>query len=108
MKVSRVDDLFKVFRITGPKHNYLGLAVSVNAPETVLVVKRRKEGEVDSIDELQLVQAVDDGLRDGSDKTGPRLFAQRIEYVPSDTPEYSVYRMLAFAIAECAHKEMSE
>lgn len=102
MKVTYSDGLYKCSRITGPKHNYLGLKLSDEQPAEVLVFARQLGGEACVIDETQMVAAVADGICEVNRYRKKHLFASYIEYVPSDTPDYSAYSHLARAIIETA------
>ena len=66
MKVTKVGNVYKVARITGPKHNFLGLTLS-GAEVPSLTVERLQvdDGGVyaGTLDEQQLVEAVRRPLR---------------------------------------------
>lgn len=105
MNVTKSDGIYKISRITGPKHNYLGLALSTIPPQTTAIIRRRLNGESDMIDESKMIAAITFGIEDANRLLNTPLFAHSIEYVPSDTPDYSAYSQLAHAIVEVASKD---
>lgn len=105
MKVTNQDGIYKASRITGPKHNYLGLKMSATPPTNTSVVPRRINDELAGIDEEQLVAAVIRGIEDANRIIAKPLYPQLIEYVPSDTPDYAAYTQLSKAIVEAASAE---
>lgn len=107
MKVTKRDDVYKASRITGPKHNYLGLRMSATPLMQPSVVPRHLNDEAKVIDEAKLVAAVIAGIEDGNRTTAMPLFAHLIEYVPSDTPDYAAYSQLAKAITEAASADFA-
>lgn len=107
MKVTKQDDVYKASRITGPKHNYLGLSMSTAPPVSTSIVPRHLNDEPTAVDETLLVEAVIAGIEDGNRTTAMPLFAHLIEYVPSDTPDYAAYSQLAKAITEAASADFA-
>jgi len=102
MNVTKVGEVFKVAKISGPKHNFLGMIVSEKPLNEVAMVPFTKDNEKSVIDESRLFAAVSEGIELENLERGTRLFAHRIEYVTSDTPVYRIYTELARAIIVAA------
>lgn len=106
MKVFKNEGMYKISRITGPKHNYLALSLTTTIPTEVIVRSRIiNECESCEIDESRLLAAVSKGVEDGNRDTGRTLSLECLEYVPSDTPDYKIYRELARAIIQSASQD---
>ena len=105
MKVTKDGNVYKVARITGPKHNFLGLTLS-GAEVPSLTVKRLQvdDGGVyaGTLDEQQLVEAVRRGVTEANQKFGTHFYITKLQYVVTDTPDPSVYSLLAQKIVEAA------
>ncbi len=106
MNVVKNDGMYKTARISGTKHNYLALAVTTIAPIKIDVRPRViHECETSDIDESKLLAAVSEGVEDGNRDTGRTLSVDCLEYVPTDTPDYKVYKELARAIIRSASQD---
>ena len=108
MRVTKVGETYKASRITGPKHNYLGMVVSLNIPEEMVVVARTLKEEEAVIDESRLVTAVQAGIEKANRAQERKLYAQSVEYVRSDTPDYQAYCDLASAIMAAAASDIGK
>jgi hypothetical protein len=108
MKVTKVGNVYKVARITGPKHNFLGLELS-GADVPSLTVERLQvdDGGVHAgtLDEQQLIAAVRRGVTEANQKFGTHFYIAKLQYVVTDTPESSVYLLLAQKIIEAAWRD---
>jgi hypothetical protein len=102
MRVSCVDGVYKASRITGPKHNYLGIRFAVAQSTSLTVAPRRLADEEPTVIEELLVEAVNAGIQSASLAIGIQLFPQTIEYVPSDTADHAAYKSLAAEITQSA------
>lgn len=102
MRVTFVDGMYKASRITGPKHNYLGISFAAKKPKDLDVLPRKLGSEEPSIVEGRLVDAVLAGLKAANQSNGVCLTPETIEYVSSDTPDYAAYFDLANMIARVA------
>ena len=99
MNVVKHEGIYKASRITGPKHNFLGLAVTPDAPPCIQCVQRRMPGDgTCEIDEARLMSAVSEGVSRANRELRSPLFVEQIEYVPTDTPDYGAYIELAKSI----------
>ncbi len=98
--------MYKTSRISGPKHNYLGLSLNTDLPTEVrvrpLIIR---EDTLFTIDEVKLMAAVSEGVRDGNRHSGRTLFIDYLEYVPTDTPDYKAYTELAKTIIQSASRD---
>lgn len=111
MKVTKDGNVFKVARITGPKHNFLGLTLS-RAEVLSLTVERLQvdDGGVyaGTLDEQQLVEAVQQGVTEANQKFGTHFYITKLQYVMTDTPDSSVYSLLAQKIVEAAWRDTTQ
>lgn len=106
MNVIKNDGMYKTARISGPKHNYLALALTAVTPTEVKIRPRIAHGcGPYDIDESKLLAAVTEGVEDGNRDTGRTLSVDCLEYVPTDTPDYQVYKELARAIIQSASQD---
>lgn len=85
-------------KITGPRHNFLGLVFS-NTP-VELEVMNLEEKKPSYINEPQLIDAVLKGVRKGNTHSNCQCKVQKILYVGSDSPWYDAYELLAFEIIQ--------
>jgi hypothetical protein len=109
MHVTKVGNVYKVVRITGPQHNFLGLAFSEDAVPS-LTVERLQVGEevARALDEPQLLAAVQRGIAEANAQFGTHFCAATVQYVVTDTPDMAVYTLLAHAIVEAAWRETTQ
>ncbi len=107
MKVTKHNDVYKASRITGPKHNYLGLRMSTSPPTEMSILPHNLNDELSVVDVTQLVDAVNAGIEESNQANAKTVFVLSIEYVPSDTPDYATYSLLAKAIAEAASSDFA-
>src|SRR5256885_1106236 len=107
MKVTRVNDVYIASRITGPKHNYLGLVLSIAPPIHTVVTQRMLDDGPGVVNEQQLVAAVTAGIDEANRSRVITLFAHSIEYVSSDTPDYAAYSLLAKTITDVASADFA-
>jgi len=107
LNVTKFNDMYKASRITGPKHNDLGLVLSRTPSMSKPVLSRTLNNETAVIDERQLVAAVVAGIEEANHSTEAPLHAPSIQYVSSDTPDYSAYSQLAKAIALKASEDFA-
>lgn len=66
-----------------------------------------RDNGASQINEEQLLAAVSEGVSIANRELGASLFVERIEYVPTDTPEYNTYQELAKAIILSAAKDFN-
>ena len=102
MKVTKTNNVYKASRITGPKHNYLGLVFTKVQPTETKLVRHTLNNEPVAIDPAQVIAAVVAGIEEANRANPTTLYADSVEYVISDTPDYAAYFQLAKAIAESA------
>ena len=100
MKFVNNAPLFKISRITGPKHNFLGLQfgdVPIDGEplvERLSVSAAEKENFLDSA----VVAQVRLGLDEARGFCKGNYWLEKIQYVPSDSPPVEIYRELAIEI----------
>jgi len=83
------------------------MVVSLSMPEEMAVVARTFRDEETVIDESMLVAAVNAGIDKANHSQARKLYAQSIEYVCSDTPDYHTYSDLAGAIIAAAASDFA-
>lgn len=96
-------DYYKVVKISGPKHNLLGIALGDASTLDVFPLPI-KAGEIARIDEQDLVAQVLSGIDEINNELGCNYSLGKIQYVPSDTPSKSVYRELVQEVLRRAHQ----
>lgn len=102
MIVTKVGDVYKASRITGPTHNYLGIVFTRVQPAEPKLIPRELNNELPTIDTTKMIAAVVAGIDEVSRASSRWLYAEIVEYVISDTPDYPAYSKLAKAITEAA------
>ncbi|MES2789002.1 MAG: hypothetical protein V4719_05230 [Planctomycetota bacterium] len=108
MKIVKDEGVYKASRIAGPKHNFLGLGITgVSPPDVQCIQRTLRDDGASQINEEQLLAAVSEGVSVANRELGASLFVERIEYVPTDTPEYNTYQELAKAIILSAAKDFN-
>jgi hypothetical protein len=111
VQVTKVGNMYKVARITGPHHNFLGLALSEEAVPS-LTVERLQVGEegrpARTLDEHQLLTAVRRGIADANQQLGTHFCVATVQYVVTDTLDVAVYALLAHHIVEAAWRETTQ
>ncbi len=101
MQYFKDHNLYKVVRVTGPTHNYLGVSFGAPGIDEVAVEPLKKSGEAgESVDEDELVQAVAAGVRLANATFGTSYQVAGIQYIPADAAMFDVYSMLANKIVE--------
>lgn len=99
--------IYRVVRITGPTHNFLGLA---------FWTPQEKEGDAVSVEPLTIKpnepvrldaedvrEEVLEGVREANAQLRANYRPSRIQFVPSDSRPAEIYRMLARRIVERLH-----
>jgi hypothetical protein len=108
MNIVKVGEVYKATRITGPQHNYLGLVLSETGVESVTIEPLSvdtSEVAVETLDDQQLLDAVQRGVTEANQALGTRFRIARLQYVPTDTPNPATYSTLAKYIVEYASRE---
>ena len=91
-------DVYKVARITGPEHNFLGIRLADADQEIDVVPLPTKSGERHQIDRDGVLAQVSQGLLEANAELGKIYAISQILFVPSDTPSSSVYRYLTIEL----------
>lgn len=94
------NDVYKVARVTGPAHNFLGLRLADDGREIDVVQLPIKVGEYNRIDRDAVLAQVKQGLVDINAQLGKAYAVSQIFFVPSDTPSTSVYRYLTVELVK--------
>jgi hypothetical protein len=100
--VYRDADCYKATKVSGPTHNYLGLrfqAESTLRPAIEPQHLKSDDGNPGRIDVQKLLESVLAGVADANQVHGAPLAVAAIQYVPTDSARYDIYRELAAAIS---------
>jgi hypothetical protein len=95
--------IFKVVRITGPTHNFLGLAFENESRGIELLTLNSSEVVRLHVDDVQ--KAVMEGVEQANNELGTNYRPSRIQFVVSDSPPAEIYRMLAYRIVHRLHSQ---
>jgi hypothetical protein len=92
-------NVYKSIKISGPKHNMLGLIFSDNndsgAIEILILDSKNEDINITSADVVEQVQA---GIEEIYQQEGVRYAVKQIQFVPSDTPSNDIYKELTIGI----------
>jgi hypothetical protein len=92
---------YKVVKVTGPRHNLLGLSFGECAEPAVIALGDDKSHAIVAEEVLQQVIS---GVDDMNAKLGTTYLVKQIQFVLSDTPSNSIYRELAQSIVKRLHE----
>lgn len=110
MQVVKVGNVYKAARITGPQHNFLGLALS-ESEVTSVTIERLAVGDCSAgsgrLDERRVIETVQQGVTAANTEFGTKFRVARLQYVPTDTPDPAAYYVLAKQIVEQARMDAS-
>lgn len=107
MQFSRKGTIYRVARITGPKHNLLGIEFQ-NSSDLVEPIVEALPAEQTSgvmLNAEEVASQVLAGISQANEGLGMSFKAIRIQYVPSDSGPVDVYRFLAAAIVEHMYQD---
>jgi hypothetical protein len=101
MNVFEHNNMFKASRISGPKHNYLGIEFSESEKDVELIEKQLPgDGKLTkSVDASELSRVVREAVAIEAQMHGQKLFVSKLEFVPTDSSDFLAYSNLAKAIA---------
>jgi hypothetical protein len=104
MNVFEHNNMFKASRVSGPKHNYLGIAFSELEKDIKLIEKQLPgDGKLaKSVDVSEMTRVVREAVAIEAEMHGQRLFVSKLEFVPTDSSDLSAYSKLAKVIAAYA------
>lgn len=92
-------NIYKAIKISGPKHNILGLALDcmgrISGCKIVVLDNKNPEINISSSDVVKQVQA---GIQEINQQFGVSYSASQIQYVPADTPSQTIYKELTMEI----------
>lgn len=90
--------IYKVARITGPSHNFLGIQLTEQEVDITTCPLPIKEGEIPRIGSDEVLSQVKTGLALVNQEAEAKYFVSLIQFVPSDTKSPGVYEMLTVAL----------
>jgi hypothetical protein len=88
------NDVYKVARITGPEHNFLGIRLADTNQGIDVVELPLKVGERRQIDTNMVLEQVVEGLQGINEELRTKYAISHVYFVPSDSPSKSVYKLL--------------
>lgn len=92
-------NIYKAIKISGPKHNILGLALDdigrISECKIVALYNKNPEINISASDVMEQVQA---GIQEINKQFGVNYAASQIQYVPADTPSQTIYKELTMEI----------
>lgn len=91
--------IYKAIRITGPKHNFLGLKFT-KSDKVPRLIDLEEKGVNSLFDVSKLQKSVILGLIEANAKFSKDIKVSEIYYVSSDTENYDAYSILTFKIIE--------
>ena len=110
MQFTRVGNLFKVARITGPSHNLLGIEFRERTDppsDDVGVEVVPAETDRTFLSSSEVRREVLLGVADANEEFGTDFVVKRIEFSPTDSPPAETYRFLARTIVDRLAKHQS-
>ena len=101
MQFIRDGEVFKVVKISGPTHNFLGLAFGGQDGTPIDVdVMDIKPDEPKRLEASEVEAEVCHGIAAANEAFGTAYRVNRIQFVPSDSPPVEIYRELAMKLIE--------
>jgi hypothetical protein len=94
MQYIKDKDIYKVARITGPTHNLLAIRLSNERCSTQVTSLPIKRGDVERLDEHEVLTQVLAGLDEINKVLDKEYFISEVQFVPSDTGPVSIYEFL--------------
>jgi hypothetical protein len=98
MQFINEDPLYKIIRVTGPKHNFLGLELSVEPVDNVTLEALDSTNSESQLDVDEILIQVRAGLDRARSMFGRDFHIKRIQYVSSDTLSLNIYMDLTVEI----------
>jgi hypothetical protein len=102
MQFVKDNEWYKVIRVTGPSHNLLGIVFAEGGFQADLRVEAlpTNAGIPAQLSEQDVRRYVEAGVADANQEFQAHYSISKIQFIPTDTPPASVYRMLARRIVE--------
>lgn len=91
---------YKAIKISGPKHNFLGLNFDskiegISDYEVIVLEDKNTNTNIESTEVIRQVQA---GVEEINERFGTNFIIRQIQYVATDTPSENVYKELTIEI----------
>ncbi len=90
--------VYKVIKISGPKHNMLGLVLGKNNRVIETIALKSTAGVQDNVSPIDVEQQVIRGVEEVYLEFGVKYEVKQIQFVSSDTPSANVYKELTIEI----------
>lgn len=100
MQYFRDGDTYKIVRVTGPHHNMLTLVLSpkTDHPAEIVEALPCPAGESELLTAEEVRHQVCEGVAEANAHRGSSFHVERIQFVPSDTPPATVYKLMAASL----------
>ena len=99
MQFVRDGEFYKVARITGPTHNFLGLSLERARPDHLPDVEALDMAAGSGrLDAARVVEAAQRGVAAANEALGSEFLLVKVMFVSDDSPPEDVYESLAEAI----------
>jgi hypothetical protein len=91
--------VYKAIKITGPKHNLLGLVIDNKNHSTKceIICLEDKSKEI-NINSVEVMAQVLEGIEEINNQFGLNYAVRQIQFIPADTPSKTVYKELTIEI----------
>lgn len=91
--------VYKAIKISGPKHNILGLAFDDKSHANECKIEALEDTNTEiNINSSDVVEQVQAGIDEINQKFGVNYVARQIQFVPADTPSKTIYKELTIEI----------
>ena len=96
MKLFFDGEIYRISRITGPKHNFLGISFGNTITEIeVEAVETKPDVSESRLCEKKIVESVLNGINRKNIELKTDYKVKKIQYIVSDTPPENIYGQLA-------------
>jgi hypothetical protein len=104
MRINFDGEMFRASRVTGPRHNYLGMVVLLVADaDDWPLIEHAHGNEPRSIESHDIRTWICEGVRKANEALSTEYRIGRAEYVISDSNDPAIYRAMAKNIVLTAH-----
>jgi len=95
-------EFYKAVKISGPKHNLLGISFGMCDCPKILSLNKKSDESL--IDENDVLSQVKNGIEKINEELGAEYSVSQIQFVSSDTPSEVIYDELAQEIVKRLHQ----
>ncbi|WP_338846909.1 hypothetical protein V8J88_24470 [Massilia sp. W12] len=100
MKVFHQDNLYKIARITGPQHNFLGVRIGVK-PGSIIYTCLPEENVVSArVNEEYVSKQIDAALGVAAEVYGIPFYVSEVQFLASDSQSKDAYKIMMLEICK--------